>query len=125
MSTVEKNKKGIVRYFIEVLQNQHVDLIPEMLDANYTFDGQPSDVAGNVAFVKSLHDQFPGMTYDIFWVVGDADMVAMRWQLNAPATATRGSGTIQGTNLVKCRDGKAFANVQISEGLVLDAPPKD
>ena len=122
MSTVEKNKKGIVRYFIEVLQNQHVDLIPEMLDANYTYDGQPSDVAGNVAFVKFLHEQFPGMTYDILSVIGEDDMVAMRWQLNAPATATRGAGTIQGTNFVKCKGGKALANVQVSEGLKLTVP---
>lgn len=112
--SVKHNKDNVRRYFIEVLQNQNVALIPELLADNYTFDGKPADVAGNTAFVKILHDQYGDFKYEIFDLIGEHEHVCIRWRLNAPASAKSGAGFIDGANFITGKDGKALTNWQVS-----------
>jgi hypothetical protein len=120
----DTNKAGVERYFIEVLQNQKTDLIPNMLAPNYTFNGKPASVAGNEEFVAFLQSQYPGFHYDILNTFGMDDKVIITWRLVAPAITSgpsaRPSGTIMGANFLTCANNMAVSNVQVSEDFVPD-----
>ena len=123
-SVQETNKAGVTRYFIEVLQNQNVSLIPQMLAPSYTFNGKPASVAGNQKFVAFLQSQYPGFRYDILGTFAMDDKVIITWRLNAPAIPSgpnaRPSGTIMGSNFLTCANNQAVSNVQVSEDFVPD-----
>ncbi|MFI4949838.1 MAG: nuclear transport factor 2 family protein [Caulobacterales bacterium] len=120
----ETNKLAVIRYFIEVLQNQDVSLIPQLLAPNYTFNGQPASVDGNKKFVAFLQEQYPGFRYDIIQAFAMEDRVILAWRLNAPAITSgpnaRPSGTIMGSNFVTGANGMAVSNWQVSEPFVPD-----
>lgn len=118
-SEQDLNKEGIIRYFIEVLQNKNVDLIPSMLAPNYTFNGQPASAKDNAGFVAYLHQEFPNFRYDILGATAQEDRVVLYWRLNAPATADRGAGYCMGANFVIGAKGLCVSNVQVSEPFTL------
>jgi len=120
-TTQEQNKKNVKEYWIEVLQNQRVELIPKLLAANYKFNGQPASVEDNTKFVASLHEQYPGFTYIIYDLIAEGEQVAIRWRLVAPATATRGAGYCLGANLITGSGGKGVSNWQVNEPFTPDA----
>jgi hypothetical protein len=123
-SVQETNKQLVIRYFIEVLQNQDVSLIPQLLAPNYTFNGKPASVQGNQQFVAFLQSQYPGFRYDILQAFAMDDRVVLAWRLNAPAITSgpnaRPSGTIMGSNFITGANGMAVSNWQVSEAFVPD-----
>jgi predicted ester cyclase len=120
-TTQEQNKKNVREYWIEVLQNQRIEMIPKLLAPNYTFNGQPASVKDNAEFVASLHKEFPGFTYIIYDLIAEGEQVAIRWRLVAPATATRGAGYCLGANIITGSGGKGVSNWQVNEPFALDA----
>jgi predicted SnoaL-like aldol condensation-catalyzing enzyme len=120
-TTQEQNKKNVREYWIEVLQNQRIELIPKLLAPNYTFNGQPASVKDNAEFVASLHKEFPGFTYNIYDLIAEGEQVDIRWRRVAPATATRGAGYCLGANIITGSGGKGVSNWQVNEPFALDA----
>jgi len=115
MSAISDKNKDLTRTFFEaVLNNQQFDLIPQMLSPAYTFNGAPQTAQQNQDWVRGLHASYPGLHFTIEAILGDGDLVALRWRLDAPAAAGRPAGSARGTNILAFADGQAISNVQNS-----------
>lgn len=114
-SRAELNKRLTIKYFDEVFNKQKFDVITELLSPLYTFNGEPSSVEGNKAWVISLHQTYPGLHFSIEAILAEEDQVALRWKMEAPANGDRPAGFITGTNIITFADGQALSNVQNSQ----------
>jgi predicted SnoaL-like aldol condensation-catalyzing enzyme len=114
---VEKNKEGVKAYFIEVIQDGKTDLIADFLSPSYTFNGQKSAAADNVAWIKSLHEQYGAFTIDIVRLLGAGDKVGIHWRANVPADPEKNikAGYLEGMNVITCAGGQAVDNVQVGD----------
>jgi hypothetical protein len=108
----DTNKDLTRKYFEEVLNNQHFALIPQLLNADYTFNGAPQPAAENEAWVRGLHADFPGLHFQIEAILGESNLVALRWRMDAPAAGGRPAGFTRGTNILTFAAGQAISNFQ-------------
>jgi predicted ester cyclase len=111
-SQSEINKNLAIRYFNDVFNEQKFDVITELLSPLYTFNGAPSSVEANKAWVISLHQTYPGLHFSVESILAEDDMVALRWKMEAPASGARPEGWITGTNIITFVEGQALTNDQ-------------
>lgn len=111
--TSDQNKAATVKFFQEVLTNQNYALIPQMLDPDYRFNGQPQTVAGLTGWIDSIHAAYPGLNFLVEAILAEDESVALRWRMTVPAgVAHPNGGYFIGTNIIVFAGGKAISNDQ-------------
>jgi predicted ester cyclase len=110
--TSDFNKSQTVKFFEQVLNQKNYDVVTDMLDPNYKFNGVKTSTADTVAWAKSLHQKFPDLHFVIEAILGEDDKVGLRWCMNVTDPASGKKGYISGTNILVFVSGKALTNDQ-------------
>ncbi len=116
MST-EENKKIVLRFNKEFLEQGNTEVLKEIVDENFTNHTAaanfPKDVNGLIQFVSMLHKGFSDMRIDIHEQIGEGDVVATRKTIHAIHTgeimghAPSGKKvTMNVLDMVRLKDGK-------------------
>jgi predicted ester cyclase len=119
MPSLERNKKLAISFFAEGIANQNFDVIMQVLSPMYAYNGAPSSVADNKAWVIGMHQQYPGLSFQFEDILAEGDMVAFRWRMTAPASGARPAGYTTGTNIITVADGQILTNWQ--NGMMSDS----
>ena len=106
------NKSLTVKFFEQVFNRQNYDVVADMLNANYKFNGVPTSAADTVAWAKGLHQKFPDLHFTIEAILGEDEKVALRWRMNVTDPASGKKGYISGTNILVFVSGQALTNDQ-------------
>jgi predicted ester cyclase len=112
MSSLEQNKEVAISFFSEGITNQNFDVITRVLSPMYSYNGTPSSVADNKAWVIGLHQTYPGLAFQFEAILAEGDMVAFRWRMTAPASGARPAGYTTGSNIITVADGQILTNWQ-------------
>ncbi len=113
----EENKKIVIRFNKEFLEQGNTEVLKEIVDENFTnhtaAPNFPKDVNGLIQFVNMLHKGFTNMRIDIHEQIGEGDVVATRKTIHATHTgeimghAPSGKKvTMNVIDMVKLKDGK-------------------
>ncbi len=113
-SLEERNKQIAVDFFSKAINDQNFDAMAEILSPIYTYNGEPSSLAGNKDWVIGLHATYPGLTFTFDDILAEGNKVAFRWRMTAPAQGARPAGWMTGTNIVLVADGQILTNFQNS-----------
>jgi predicted ester cyclase len=105
-------KQRMMRYFNDVINKGQVELIGQMFDPGYTFDGQPFSAALQTQWVQKLRAAVPNVHFEVQAILAEDASVAFRWKM----TGTDLQGEQQeltGTNIVTMDDrNMALTNMQ-------------
>jgi predicted ester cyclase len=108
----DQNKALTVEYFMKAMNNADLPLVADLLSPNYTYNGQPSSVADNQAWIKSLHQDFPGLQFSIIQILAEDQYVALQWRMDVPASGGKPAGYYSGINILTFVGGQALSNNQ-------------
>lgn len=108
----DQNKANTVKFFMEVFNEGDVGLVADLLSPDYKYNGQPSSVAGNQAWVQALRSEFPGLQFTIEAILAEDNLVALRWRMTAPAHGSTPGGYVTATNILSFIGGQALTNDQ-------------
>lgn len=108
----DANKAATIRFFMQGLNNQDMGVVADLLSPDYQFNGEASSVAGNQAWIASMHKDWPGLQFTIEAILAEDNLVALRWRMTTPATADKGSGYYTATNILSFVGGQALTNDQ-------------
>jgi predicted ester cyclase len=111
-SDKESTKALVRRFFQKVFNEQNFDVLSELLSPHYSYNGEPSSIEGNKAWVISLHSTYPGLCFSFDDILSEGEKVAIRWRMTAPAHGGRAAGYVTGTNIITFDNGQAITNVQ-------------
>ena len=117
-------------FFEEVLTKQNYAVIPTVLAPNYAYTGRPQTVAGLTGWINSLHAKFPGLQFVMETIFSDGVSVALRWQMQIPASQPVGlppqpAGSVTGTNILVYVGGLCISNDQndlVNSGTFVPTP---
>ena len=126
MSIEEENKAKQRRVFEELINQGHLDLIPEFFAPNYVAHTTVYDIQGADGFGKimeKMRTAFPDVNYTVNDMFAERDKVATRYTLNGifkgeywGIAPTGKKFTITGTIITRWEDGKeveAWENADI------------
>lgn len=113
----EENKKVVLRFNKEFLQDGNTEVLKEIVAENFTNhtapENFPKDVNGLIQFVSVLHKAFTDLQIDIHEQLGEDDLVATRKTIHATHTgeimghAATGKKVIMSViDIVRLKDGK-------------------
>ena len=106
------NKSQTVKFFEQVFNRKDYDVVADMLNPNYKFNGVPTSAADTIAWAKGLHQKFPDLHFTIETILGEDEKVALRWRMNVTDPASGKKGYISGTNILVFVNGQALTNDQ-------------
>ena len=105
-------KQLAIDFFTKAINQQNFDVMAQVLSPDYTYNGDPSSLAANKAWVIGLHAKYPGLefTFDDLFEAGLK--AAFRWRMTAPANGDRPAGWMTGSNIISALDGQIVSNFQ-------------
>lgn len=112
MSSVEENKALAVRFWTGVFNDRDLSLVDRFISPDYTYNGHPNSRDQIKAYAKALWKQYPDVHFTILDVVGEADMVALRYTVEGTYSGTGRKEETMAANFVTIRDGLGVSNWQ-------------
>lgn len=120
--SVGQNKDLAVRFFSEIINDQHVDKIDEFADPDYVlyFPGQPPLKRDQMhAVLAELHTGFPDFSVDIEEIIAEEDAVAALVRM----TGTH-QGMFQGIPPTgKCMEMHGQVFLRLRDGKIVEDRP--
>jgi predicted ester cyclase len=121
-----KHVEACRRIFDEAFNQGKYEVIAEVIDANYSFNGSTPDgkaVEETTGWIETIRAALPDLHFTLEDIFGHDEKVAFRWRLDGTNTGnlqmngktippTGKSISITGTNIVTFAHGKAVTNVQ-------------
>jgi predicted ester cyclase len=115
--TVEENKKVVMRFNKEFLENGNTDVVREIVADNFINHTAPSnipnDANGLIQFVQMLHKGFPDLHIEIHDQIAENDLVVSRKTIHATHMGeimgrkpTGKKVTMNVIDIVRLKDGK-------------------
>src|SRR5262245_61418180 len=115
--SLEANKQVVRRIFEEYVNHGRVELLNELFAEDYVGAQSGAPATGRDGFaasVAALRDGFPDIRYSIADLIGEGDLVTIRWQWRGTHRGTfRGpAGTFQATGKSISNDGIGIFRVE-------------
>lgn len=117
-----KDIEACRRIFDEACNQGKMEVISEVIDPNYSFNGSTPDgkaVAATTGWIEIIRAALPDLHFTLEDIFGAGDKVAFRWRLDGTNTGsfqglppTGKKISITGTNIVTFAQGKAITNWQ-------------
>lgn len=123
-STTEKNKAVVRNIFEQAINGKKMDLLKDLIDDEYS---GPRGGKGYESFllpIKPLLAAFPDIKWEIADIIGEGDVVMMRWKWqgthkeqfnNHPATGK--TVTNDGMGVFKLKNGKVISTTVLTDRL--------
>jgi steroid delta-isomerase-like uncharacterized protein len=117
---MKRNKEAVRLLFEEVFNNGRVELLQDLVSDDYVGARGEKGAAAFQAQTAGLIAAFPDIQYQLKELIGEDDIVAVRWTWNgthnAPFNAIPATGisvASEGMGIYGCRDGKIVSeNIQ-------------
>jgi steroid delta-isomerase-like uncharacterized protein len=114
---MERNKEVVRRIFEDFANSGRSELLPELFATDYSGVTTGAPPSGREAFAKTLaalREGFPDIRYSIAELIGDGDLVTVRWQWRGTHSGVfRGAaGVFPATGKSISNDGAAFFHVK-------------
>ena len=112
MSLANQNRHGVIKYALDVVQKQRLDLLDDMLSEDFTHNGQPRSLEQQKQWIRDLHRRLGTFSVEILQIIAEREVVAVHWRLNVAPSWGRPACRVEGMNLITCRNGRAISSVQ-------------
>ena len=133
--SLEKNKTVARRYQEEVWGKGRLDLIDELLAADFVDhslpEGMDASVAGARQAVQGAIDAFPDGQWSIEDLIAEGEKVVLRWKMQATheqefrgIAPSRKPVTVTGITILRIVNGKIVERWSNWDALVLQPPPE-
>jgi predicted SnoaL-like aldol condensation-catalyzing enzyme len=109
ISTLEENKRLIVRWFDEVWNQGRREAINEMFAETCVLHDSAKDFRGPAEFTQfydALRAEFSEFSIKPVATLAEADLAAIHWSVDCLHTSTGKRIHLTGTSIVRCRDGQ-------------------
>ena len=121
--SIEANKALVRKIWNTVFNERNLEPVDSLLAPEYTFQGQPQTPAQLKGWIQELFKEWPDIYFTILDLLGDADQVAIRHELNATDPENGERMHTVATNVITIADGKFVSNWQTGgEKMMPDVP---
>ena len=80
--TVARNKKICAEFFEGLFRDRNWGIAEKVMSPDYTYNGVPTTPASTVSFAKSFVRLMPGSQFTLEYILGQSDLVALRWSID-------------------------------------------
>ncbi len=113
MSLANQNRHGVIKYLLDVVQNQRLELLDDMVSEDFTFNNLPRTLEQQKKWIRDLHKHLGTFSVEILQIIAEREVVAVHWRVNIAPSWGKSAWKVEGMNLITCHEGRAVSSVQV------------